>query len=904
MFGKMVCLSHTPLGYGSPQIQYLLRDLKKHYEITAPVGVFSPYFPGYDSKEDLFPDFHFFHYLPSEQHRSVLKDSIPEVIDFVVQKKLKKIGIYGAGTHTKVFLELWKKNNGPAIKTLITTDIPETPVFEGLPVNAVSELSEDQLDFVILSSQSFENEMAEELESYLPNLDYAAIYSAKLPRKWMKKSARDTDSSERYYEILADRAAKWLNGLQPEIIVCAHVTYFRALTKLSYKPKSIIYLCLELPGGMDGRPMLSKYWTQHAQIKDSISLAIYTEKERMKYYQDLFRWEDVPSVVIYNARPLEISKALPVEKRNGRVILQGSLVAENNFLNYLVERKAPQPIIDIFGKLEDRKYERSILLDKEKGRKRGYRYRGFVDADRISKERRKYAFLFVSWNPRSFDALYASPNKFFEGIADGVPPIAAPHPQCREIIEKYDCGILLQDWSLEAFEAGLREARKIYGTPRYDELVMNCRRAFEESLSWERQFEKISEYLPNLKKLEREAKSKYVGKFVLIDPTLKDEVGHHYHYAQNVLSGVKLLGYETVAITNRSLEVRISKADRTLPVFWYNFWGRDPNFPGNKVNLQESTQHFATEIKKFLESDQIDNRDDIFIPNISDFDFEALTRLVLEMPIANTPTWHIVLRHDVPRDGWLRVGLMRSLHGQLGSGVRFYTDTEELAQQHREASGVPVSVLPIPVVEVPQTVPKRKWSQPYTVTYLGDARSEKGFQYLPEIVRSCRDLVLDGLIEFEIQTVGHESDPACTSAEHELKGLSKELGLKLYPEKLSTEAYNDLLERSDFILALYSSEAYQRRSSHIVVEGFYSGKVVLTRPDCASSKMLPRDYPGFCHRESEAGDVLVRLVKEKDISALLESMQVFARAFVDFHSGLRLAEILLNEDEALAEISA
>ena len=45
---------------------------------------------------------------------------------------------------------------------------------------------------------------------------------------------------------------------------------------------------------------------------------------------------------------------------------------------------------------------------------------------------------------------YAAPNKFFDAIACGTPPICAPHPQCVEVIRKWRCGLLVDDWSSEA----------------------------------------------------------------------------------------------------------------------------------------------------------------------------------------------------------------------------------------------------------------------------------------------------------------------------------------------------------------------------------------------------------------------------------------------------------------------
>ena len=99
------------------------------------------------------------------------------------------------------------------------------------------------------------------------------------------------------------------------------------------------------------------------------------------------------------------------------------------------------------------------------------------------------------WNPKTESQLYAAPNKLFESIGAGVPPLAAPHPQCKKIIDRYGCGLLLDDWSLDALLDGLERASRIYSTGKWDEMVAGCEEAFTGELNWERQFEKLRVHL-------------------------------------------------------------------------------------------------------------------------------------------------------------------------------------------------------------------------------------------------------------------------------------------------------------------------------------------------------------------------------------------------------------------------
>lgn len=117
-------------------------------------------------------------------------------------------------------------------------------------------------------------------------------------------------------------------------------------------------------------------------------------------------------------------------------------------------------------------------------------YRGVLDAIELAEVRKRYAYSAVAWNPDNENHLYAAPTKFFEAIADGVPPVAAPHPQCRLIRDRYRCGILMAYWSFDSFLKALRKAVNIHGAPEWQEMVANCARVASE-LNWEVQFEKL-----------------------------------------------------------------------------------------------------------------------------------------------------------------------------------------------------------------------------------------------------------------------------------------------------------------------------------------------------------------------------------------------------------------------------
>ncbi len=889
MIETIGCLSYTPLGYGTPQIVYLLRDLARHYRVRVPAGVFAPRWESHPDRDDQFPDLAIHHFWPINEHRAAMGSVVPELVAYIKSKRFRRLGVYGAGTHTKALLELWRIHQGPDITTLITSEVPAQPEFAGLPVKGIEQLEPHGLDFVILSSRSFEKEMASSMRRHRPEIPFAAIYDGHLSRYPAGRNpASGVLTPLQYEDFRAASAARWLDAWRPDLLVCTHYTYLEAILKATHHPKFIIYQAFELPGGSDGSPLRSKHWEEHSLLRSRISLAIYPEPERRAYYERLFRWEGVPGIAIYNATPRRGEAPLPPEGRNGKVILQGSLGADRNFVGYLVQRSASRPEFDLYGRLPDQDRAFSILRDRQAALRHGFSYRGLLDNRTVAALRRQYAWSFVSWNPDSFDTLHACPNKFFEAIADGVPPIAGPHPQCREVIEAHDCGILLRDWSLGAFEDGLREAQAVFGTPRYRRLVENCRRAHETELCWEKQFARLRPLLPAA---ARPRSRNRRPKLFLLDPTLRSEIGHHYHYAQNVLAGSRELGVEAVAGTNRQLTVGLDSAARVYPVYWYDFWGRNlalPNLPPGR----RTSAHFVLQTRLILDAEGARPGDHVFVPNISDQDLAALVRYLAAALREPGPRWHLFLRHDVPPEDATRVRSLRSL-ARRTDRVCFWTDTEELAAQHREAAGVEVGVLPIPVSAQPVPPPPQRRSGPLRVGYLGDARREKGYPWVSGLVRAAQPLVAAGRIAFTIQTVSNGADVECDRVTTELEGLPLGPGGRLLQQRLTTDEYEALLAETDVVLALYEPDAYRRRSSHVVVEALCRGKAVLLTEGTAPARLLPAGAGWSCTDPTEALTVLTSLLdRVSDSTPLVDP--AWREELASFHCGRSLAEMLVS----------
>lgn len=285
------------------------------------------------------------------------------------------------------------------------------------------------------------------------------------------------------------QVAGLVESLRPDVLVLYCTYSLPVLFKLRKKPAFVIYYEIEpvwAYGAFDVE--------MNKHISDLVDLLIYPEENRAAKDLELCGYRRIPSVVVYNcANPADCSHIRKPSDRNGRVLYQGTIEEERTFAGYYLEEKIQRLPIDLFGVIggvnrERTKREFSTLLG-------SVRYLGHVDSEVLTGIRRGYAYSIVIWNPVDDTHLYASPNKFFESIADGVPPIAAPHPQCEMLIRRYDCGILMESWNLEHFYKAIRYALSIYGTPFYARIVENCKTAVMRELNWDSQFEKVKPFL-------------------------------------------------------------------------------------------------------------------------------------------------------------------------------------------------------------------------------------------------------------------------------------------------------------------------------------------------------------------------------------------------------------------------
>ncbi|MDG5497434.1 hypothetical protein [Niveispirillum sp. BGYR6] len=281
-----------------------------------------------------------------------------------------------------------------------------------------------------------------------------------------------------------------ISDLKPNVLVVTSAAVMPALLKLPYKPDLVIYYMLE---SIDyQRKLGGQDFVNLLQIgRSRIDLICVPEMNRANFDLRYLGWDDIPVVEVLN---VSLSKFIEGEKSQQPVIINAGSICESAQCDYF-ERDLPAHVrVDICGIPSSKRMIQ--MVDGFRSNVSQICYLGSLTMEELEEIYSRYAYSICMWKPSDINQIHASPNKLFQSIAHGVPPIAAPHPQCVSIIREYGCGILMDGWSFQDFYSALERAQKIYGTSTYHDMVENCRFATEHELNWPAQFSKLSSHLP------------------------------------------------------------------------------------------------------------------------------------------------------------------------------------------------------------------------------------------------------------------------------------------------------------------------------------------------------------------------------------------------------------------------
>jgi glycosyltransferase involved in cell wall biosynthesis len=284
------------------------------------------------------------------------------------------------------------------------------------------------------------------------------------------------------------KASKLIDKLRPKILVIFTTFCIPVLFNIARRPEFVVYYSLE---------SVSAYGEVDIQMNrelgSKVDLIVFPEENRAAKFIELCGVTRVPLCIVYNStNPKDVNNVVPADQRNGRIIHQGRLKEETGVDFFLDQRMQSFPI-DLYGVVDG--MDKGAILENLTLLLGNVSYKGLLDHNSLELVRKYYAYGLVFWRPTSENTQYACPNKFFESIAEGLPPISSPHPQGVLLLNRYRCGLLMDDWSFDSFYGKIKEALEVYNSETYLRMVENCKKAVAQELNWSTQMKKVERYL-------------------------------------------------------------------------------------------------------------------------------------------------------------------------------------------------------------------------------------------------------------------------------------------------------------------------------------------------------------------------------------------------------------------------
>ncbi|MGK7940281.1 MAG: glycosyltransferase [Crocosphaera sp.] len=328
--------------------------------------------------------------------------------------------------------------------------------------------------------------------------------------------------------------------------------------------------------------------------------------------------------------------------------------------------------------------------------------------------------------------------------------------------------------------------------------------------------------------------------------------------------------------------------------------------------LTPKVKSFKATLSQVLKDIKVTSADEIFIHTIGIEQVEDVYQFLVSNDVSKMPNFHILLRRDIddPLVFYAKGIGLKSIFEQCyqsklwSNKIQFYTDTNELIERYNSLSQVNLVKIPIPfrqekLRELDKQENKKK---PIHFVYLGDARPEKGYHYLPGIVESLwRDYIQPGKIKLTIQ-----SNFSIEGGE----GLIPQarLSLERYPESkvkliknaMSADDYYQLLAEADALILPYDPHSYRFRTSGVLTEALAAGKPVIVPQNSWLGNQVDSSRARLYENPNKIAEEVIKICENLEKFSL--SAKRFSQQWREENSPDSLVSVLLSKERQTYDI--
>jgi glycosyltransferase involved in cell wall biosynthesis len=380
---------------------------------------------------------------------------------------------------------------------------------------------------------------------------------------------------------------------------------------------------------------------------------------------------------------------------------------------------------------------------------------------------------------------------------------------------------------------------------------------------------------------------------VIIDPDMKDFLGHYYAYDAAVANGIAEIGHRPLVLAHRDVDPTLVAAIGGIPTFRRSIWN-SPRGPRLWSELMANLS-FLVDLIIAVRRQYLSQHTVFFAHTFVRGQILALA--LLPALLRHHPEYSFIylLRyepgHYQGRVSRLAFRLLRRLAGT--HTIRLASDSERLAREFARLTTLPIEVLPIPhLAPIPAAEPRCPADSRCHFVSLGNPRDEKG---IFEILEAIRWLASSGQIDgcrFTLQCNDAAPDVAAAITEFRKEHLPN---CTLILTKLATSEYDSLLASADVVLLPYWHCNYASRTSGVFMEALSAAKPVIATKDTWMSDQLVNHGAGLLCADRDAMSLartMLEACEQRD--HLATRAQAGRAAWVATHNPLALASRLLT----------
>lgn len=396
--------------------------------------------------------------------------------------------------------------------------------------------------------------------------------------------------------------------------------------------------------------------------------------------------------------------------------------------------------------------------------------------------------------------------------------------------------------------------------------------------------------------------------FCIVDPSLKDFIGHHFAYDHSVAAAAAAKGYRAVALGHRDVIPEVAGALDLRRCFRRDIWGRHPwaralldaggriATAGRVLDHALCIRDFDADLRAGLAALELPPGSVILGHMVVTKQLPGFARALARLPRGGRDVTAILLLRYQPSlyDNPIASNAFRRLERLAAAGrrVRLASDSGRLADELSRLTSLPVEVLSIPHAPPARPEPQqaRAAARPVRFASLGNARDEKGILDILEAIRMLR-AEPEGLsgLEFVLQA----NDPWPAAVADRLAAFAVDLPpeVTLLPSALDAAAYEDTLAAADVVLLPYWRSIYEARTSGVFLDATAAGKPVIATRDTWMSDELAQHGAGLLVPDHDP-HALAAAIREaaRDIAALAARAEAEQPAVHARHSAAALVD--------------